>query len=140
MHQTAQPAPSTSTHMGSKQSHSLVRTLYRLQSFTRSCAKDAIAGFLASILLTAALISLGAVMFAGDFSGGMPTPIWAMLIGSCIGGIWIALTPSIPPLSAGIDSPTWVVLMFFSAPIGSAVLAAGGTAEGAINTVLLFST
>jgi SulP family sulfate permease len=128
------------THLCLNQSHPLSGALYRVLLFSRNCVKDTVAGFLASILVTANIVSLAALMFAGDLSAGMPTAMWAMLIGSCIGGIWIALTTSIPPLAIGIDSPTWVVLMLFSAPVSSGVLAAGGTAEDATKTVLLFFT
>src|SRR5262249_27185962 len=61
-------------------------------------------------------------------------------IGSCIGGVWIALATSLPPLTVGIDSPTGAVLVLLSATTGASVMAAGGTRETAVETVMLIFT
>jgi SulP family sulfate permease len=79
-------------------------------------------------------------MFPGDLGAGIPTAIWAMLVGSSIGGIWIALNTSLPPLSTGIDSPTGAVLVLLSASAASAVFESGGSAQSAIQTVMLIFT
>ena len=63
-----------------------------------------------------------------------------MLIGGCIGGVWIALATSLPPLATGMDSPTVAVLTLLSAAIGSGVGAAGGSPQTAIRTVMLAFT
>ena len=86
--------------------------------------RDLLAGLVASVILIANIVSFGTLMFPGDLSAGIPIAIWAMLIGSCIGGLWIALSTSLPPLATGIDSPTGVVLILLSSAAGSAVLAA----------------
>ena len=106
----------------------------------RNLAKDAVAGLVASVLLIANIVSFGALMFPGDLSAGIPTAIWAMLIGSCVGGVWIAVATSLPPLATGIDSPTGTVLVLLSATAGPAVLAGGGTTEAAVETVMLIFT
>ena len=106
----------------------------------RALAKDAVAGLVASVVLIANIVSFGALMFPGHLSAGTPMAIWAMLIGACIGGTWIALTTSLPPLSAGIDSPTGAVLVVLSAAAGSEVVAAGGSTQAAIQTAMLIFT
>src|SRR5579863_7736695 len=63
----------------------------RLIAAGRDGIRDLIAGLVASVLLIANIISFGALMFPGALSAGIPMAIWAMLIGSCIGGVWIAL-------------------------------------------------
>jgi SulP family sulfate permease len=98
------------------------------------------AGILASVILIANIVSFGALMFQGEFSGGIPIAIWAMLIGGCMGGVWIALATSLPPLATGIDSPTGAVLVLLSATAGSNVVAAGGSVETAIQSVMLIFT
>jgi SulP family sulfate permease len=103
----------------------------------RALAKDTLAGLVASVALIANIVSFGALMFPGDLSAGTPTAIWALLIGSCIGGVWIALTTSLPPLASGIDSPTGAVLVLLSATAGTRVLAAGGSTQAAVQTVML---
>jgi SulP family sulfate permease len=106
----------------------------------RDGIKDTIAGLLASVVLIANIVSFGALMFPGDLGAGIPTAIWAMLIGSSIGGIWIALATSLPPLATGIDSPTGAVLVLLSASAASGVFASGGSAQTAVQTVMLIFT
>jgi SulP family sulfate permease len=102
--------------------------------------KDAIAGLLASVVLIANIISFGALMFPGNLSAGIPMAIWAMLIGSCIGGVWIAVATSLPPLASGIDSPTGAVLVLLSADAAAGVMGAGGSTQTAVQTVMLIFT
>src|SRR5665213_888725 len=118
----------------------LVGARSRLIAAGRDGVKDTIAGLLASVVLIANIVSFGALMFPGDFRAGIPIAIWAMLIGSCIGGVWIALATSLPPLATGIDSPTGAVLVLLSADAGSRVLAAGGSPQIAVQTVMLIFT
>lgn len=102
--------------------------------------RDMIAGLVASVVLIANIVSFGALMFHGELSAGIPTAIWAMLIGSCIGGVCIALATSLPPLATGIDSPTGTVLVVLSAATARAVMVAGARPEVAIETVMLIFT
>jgi SulP family sulfate permease len=60
-----------------------------------------------------------------------------MLIGACLGGVWIALSTSLPPLATGIDSPTGAVLVLLSASVASSILAIGGSPQIAVQTVML---
>jgi len=83
---------------------------YRMPS-ARHAVKDAAAGVVASIVLVANIVSFAALMFPGHLAAGVPVAIWAMLVGSCIGGVCIALCTSISPLATGIDSPTGAVLV-----------------------------
>ncbi|MDQ6621796.1 MAG: SulP family inorganic anion transporter [Pseudomonadota bacterium] len=106
----------------------------------RDGLKDILAAVVASIVLIANIVSFGALMFPGQLSGGIPLAVWAMLIGSCVGGVWIALTTSLAPIGTGIDSPTGAVLVSLSASAGSAVISGGGTPEAAIQSVMLIFT
>jgi len=106
----------------------------------RDAIKDTIAGLVASVVLIANIVSFGALMFPGELSAGIPVAIWAMLIGGCVGGAWIAVTTSLPPLATGIDSPTGAVLVLLSASTASGVRAAGGDPETAIQSVMLVFT
>jgi sulfate permease, SulP family len=117
-----------------------MRSWHRLGAIGRDGVKDMIAGIVASVVLIANIVSFGALMFPGEFSAGIPIAIWAMLIGSCIGGVWIALATSLPPLATGIDSPTGTVLVLLSALAGSRVVAAGGSTQAAVQTVMLIFT
>jgi len=122
------------------QTGAITRSWSRLIPKAHDCVKDSIAGIVASVVLIANIVSFGALMFPGDLSVGAPVAIWAMLIGSCIGGVWIALATSIPPLATGIDSPTGAVLVLLSAAAGPGVMAAGGSPQTAVQTVMLIFT
>lgn len=111
--------------------------LNQLFAAPRDFLKDAIAGFIASIILMANIVSFAALMFPGELSAGIPLAIRAMLIGGCLGGICIALMTSLPPLATGIDSPTGAVLVLLSTTVGFAILSAGGSAQTAVQTVMM---
>ena len=83
-----------------------VLTAMPLRQVARASLKDTFAGLMAAVVLVANIVSFGALMFPGALGAGIPVAIWAMLIGSCVGGAWIALSTSLPPLATGIDSPT----------------------------------
>ena len=109
----------------------------RFGAVIHRAVSDSIAGVIVSVMLIANIVSFGALMFPGDLNGGIPVAIWAMLIGSCIGGIWIALATSLPPLCTGIDSPTGTVLVLLSAMTSGRILMAGGSPQLAIQGVML---
>ena len=94
----------------------------------------ALAGLVASVVLIANIVSFAALMFPGELSVGHPVRhLWSMLVGSAIGGAWIAWATSLPPLATGIDSPTGTFLVLLSASAGSAVLASGDGAQAAVH-------
>jgi SulP family sulfate permease len=111
-----------------------------LVAAVRDRAHDALAGVVASVVLVANIVSFAALMFPGELSSGIPFVLWSMLVGSAVGGAWIAWTTSIPPLAIGIDSPTGTFLVLLSASAGSAVLAAGDGPQVAVATVMLIYT
>jgi hypothetical protein len=111
-----------------------------LGAIGRNAVQDSIAGLIASIVLIANIVSFGALMFPGQLNAGIPLAIWAMLIGSAVGGIWIATATSLPPLATAIDSPTGTVLILLSAMAGGRILAAGGSPQAAIQGVMLVFT
>src|SRR5579863_2310635 len=98
--------------------------------------KDVTAGIAASVVPIANIISFGALLFP-DLQTGVPIAIWGMLIGSCIGGVWIALKTSLPPMASGMDSPTVAVLATVSTITGTEMMAAGATQEAAVQSVML---
>src|SRR5258707_2481185 len=112
----------------------------RLKAAGHDCLKDTGAGLVASVIPIANIVSFGALLFPGDLSAGIPVAIWAMLIGGCVGGVWIALATSLPPLTTGIDSPTGAVLVLLSALTASVVRGAGGSPDMAVQSVMLVFT
>src|SRR5689334_12816240 len=101
----------------------------RWRAIGRNAGRDAVAGFVAAIVLVANIVSFAALMFPGDLAPGIPIAIWAMLVGSAVGGAWIAWWTSLPPLATGIDSPTGAFLVLLSAATAGAVGASGGSVD-----------
>ena len=69
--------------------------------------RDFLAGLMVSVVLIGNIFSFAALMFPGELAIGIPIAIWAMLIGSCVGGCWIAWATTIPPLATGIELAHW---------------------------------
>jgi len=106
----------------------------------RRLLKDAVAGAVASVVLVANIVSFAALMFPGDLGQGIPLAIWGMLVGGCVGGLWIAWTTSLPPIATGIDSPTGAFLVLLSASAATAVAVAGGGPDTIVVTVMVIFT
>jgi sulfate permease, SulP family len=123
-----------------------VRSVTAKEAWSRRIARgrdglrDTVAGTVAAVVLIANIVSFGALMFPGELNAGAPIAVWSMLVGSCICGVWIALATSLPPLAIGIDSPTGTVLVLLSALAGGRILAAGGSPQTAVQTVMLLFT
>jgi SulP family sulfate permease len=140
MHDGEMARAAGSASAASSRDKDSARIWSRLITVIRDLAKDLNAGLVASVVLIANIVSFGALMFPGELSAGIPTAVWAMLIGSCIGGVWIALRTSLPPLASGIDSPTGAVLILLSATAAANVAARGGSVQTAVQTVMLTFT
>jgi len=106
----------------------------------RNAFKDVVAGSVASVVLVANIVSFAALMFPGELAAGIPLAIWAMLIGSAVGGAWIAWATSLPPLATGIDSPTGAFLVLLSATAGAVLKSAGASPHTVIATVMVIFT
>ena len=105
-----------------------------------SILTDIVAGVTTAIVLIGNIVAFSALMFPGQFSGGISVALWAMLLGSGLSGVWIALKTSIPPLASGIDTPTGAVLVVLAGTITTGVSAAGGSAASAIMAAMLSFT
>ncbi len=103
----------------------------------KSLLSDALAGFTSAIILAGNIVAFSALMFPGDMSAGVPVALWAMLAGSFVCGVLIALRTTIPPLATGIDTPTGAVLVVLSSGVTAAVIAAGGSSALAVQTAML---
>ncbi len=106
----------------------------------RMLASDAMAGFVASIVLLTNIVSFSALMFPGALAHGAATAIWAMLVGGAVVGAWVSWRTTLPPIASGMDSPTGAVLVVVSASAGHALLAAGSTPPQAIEATMLLFT
>lgn len=101
---------------------------------------NTLAGLAASLLTLAYCLSFSAMLFQGPLAPGLPTGLWALLVGSAIAGLYVSLTTSLPPAEAGPDNPAVAVLAVLAATVSGPVLAAGGDARAAVDMVLLAFT
>jgi len=76
-------------------------------------------------------------MFPGTLAAGAPTAVWAMLVGSGVAGVWIALRSSLPPVSSGIDGATGAIFVLLVAQVATSVEAAGGDVPAAVLAAML---
>jgi hypothetical protein len=109
-------APGARDNLRASQMLSGSLTVAQLTKAGRDGIKDLIAGLVAAVVLIGNIVSFGALMFPGDLSSGIPIVIWAMLIGSCVGGSWIAAATSLPPLASGIIHQPEPCLCFSALP------------------------
>lgn len=98
---------------------------------------NALSGLVASLLTVAYCVSFSALLFQGQLGTGVGPGLWALLVGSAIAGLYVALTTSLPPAEAGPDNPAVAVLSVLAATVASAVFAEGGDAALAVDHVLL---
>jgi SulP family sulfate permease len=103
----------------------------------RLIAVNALSGVVASLLTIAYCLSFSALLFQGQLASGLGLGLWALLVGSAIAGLYVALTTSLPPAEAGPDNPAVAVLSVLTATVATRVFAAGGDAALAIDHVLL---
>lgn len=102
----------------------------------RGLVGDIVAGITVSIVLIGNIIGFSALM-APPGAGNVATVLWVLLIGSCLSGIVIALMTSLPPIAAGLDTPTGAVFVLLGAAVGAQVAAAGGSGSAVTHSVLL---
>lgn len=103
----------------------------------RSLAANALSGFVASLLTIAYCLSFSALLFQGELKAGFSMCLWGLLAGTAIAGFYVALTTTLPPAEAGPDNPAVAVLSVLATTVSGAVLGAGGSADRAIDHVLI---
>src|SRR5438128_10603841 len=98
------------------------KTRSRLGGF----ASDAFTGCIVAALCVAYAVSYAALLFQNELKDGFATGLWSLLMSMVVTGVYVNLTTSIPPLSAGPDSPMVAVATLLAGAVASKVLAAGG--------------
>jgi SulP family sulfate permease len=99
--------------------------------------RDLSAGAVSAVVLLTSIVSFASLMFPGGLAAGAQTAVWAMLVGSGIAGLWIALRSSLPPVSSGIDGATGAIFVLLVGKVAASVTAAGGDVAVAIQASML---
>ena len=103
-------------------------------------ATDCLAGGIVAAINMALAVSFAALLFQGELRGGFAIGLWSLLMSMVITGILVNLITSMPPISAGPDTPVVAVMTLLAAAVSSQVLGTGGSPELAVkHTLLAFS-
>jgi SulP family sulfate permease len=100
-------------------------------------SRDLAAAAVSVVVLLTSVVSFASLMFPGGLAVGAPTAVWAMLVGSGIAGLWVALRSSLPPVSSGIDGATGAIFVLMVGQVAGSVTAAGGSAAAAVEASML---
>jgi SulP family sulfate permease len=103
-------------------------------------SRDAAAGAVSAVVLLTSIVSFASLMFPGALAAGAPIALWAMLVGSGVTGLWIALRTSLPPISSGTDSATVAIFVLLVGQVSAAVTSAGGSVAAATQASMLALT
>ncbi len=100
-------------------------------------SRDLAAAAVSVVVLLTSVVSFASLMFPGALAAGAPTAVWAMLVGSGIAGLWVALRSSLPPVSSGIDGATGAIFVLMVGQVAGSVTAAGGSIAAAVQASML---
>ncbi len=99
--------------------------------------RDAASGVVSALVTIAYCISFSALIFHGGLEGGLGLGLTALLMGSAVTGIIVALNTTLPPADAGPDTPAVAVMSVLAATVGATIMAQGSSSERAVEHVLL---
>lgn len=102
--------------------------------------RDAISGFIASLVTVGYCISFAALIFQGTIADGIGLGLSALLTGTIVTGAIIALTTTLAPADAGPDTPAVAVMSVLAGSIAAGFSAKGLPASQAVIHVLLAIT
>ena len=102
--------------------------------------RDALAGVISAVVQIAYCISFSALIFQGAIASGFSLGLAALIMGTAVTGVVIALTSTLSPANGGPDSPAVAVMSVLSGSVAAALAAKGaGTATIIINVLVALS-
>ena len=102
--------------------------------------RDASAGVISAVVQIAYCISFSALIFQGAIASGFSLGLAALIMGTAVTGVVIALTSTLSPANGGPDSPAVAVMSVLSGSVAAALAAKGaGTATIIINVLVALS-
>ena len=102
--------------------------------------RDALAGVISAVVQIAYCISFSALIFQGAIASGFALGLAALIMGTAVTGVVIALTSTLSPANGGPDSPAVAVMSVLAGSVAAALAAKGaGTTEIIINVLVSLS-
>jgi len=112
--------------------------LKRPQNFEASTlGRDALAGTISAIVNIAYCISFSALIFQGSIAAGFPLGLAALIMGTVVTGVVVALTTTLVPADAGPDTPAVAVMSVLAATVAAGLAAKGADSETMVINVLV---
>ena len=99
--------------------------------------RDALAGVISAIVQIAYCISFSALIFQGAIASGFSLGLAALIMGTVVTGLIVALTSTLSPADAGPDTPAVAVMSVLAGSIAAALAAKGVTTQAIILNVLV---
>jgi sulfate permease, SulP family len=96
--------------------------------------RDALAGVISAVVQIAYCISFSALIFQGAIASGFSLGLAALIMGTAVTGLVIALTSTLSPANGGPDSPAVAVMSVLAGSISAAL-----AAKGASNTEIIIN-
>jgi len=102
--------------------------------------RDMLSGFIGAMVQIAYCISFSALIFQEPIAGGFPLGLAALLMGTVITGVIVALTTTLSPATGGPDTPAVAVLSVLAGSIGDTLSASGVSSPVVVINTLLAIT
>ena len=99
--------------------------------------RDALAGVISAVVQIAYCISFSALIFQGNLASGFSLGLAALIMGTAVTGVVIALTSTLSPANGGPDSPAVAVMSVLAGSIAAALAAKGASTTEIIVNVLV---
>ncbi|MEZ5828567.1 MAG: SulP family inorganic anion transporter [Hyphomicrobiales bacterium] len=95
------------------------------------------AGTISAIVNIAYCISFSALIFQGSIAAGFPLGLAALIMGTVVTGVVVALTTSLVPADAGPDTPAVAVMSVLAATVAAGLAAKGADSETMVINVMV---
>jgi SulP family sulfate permease len=92
-------------------------------SYCSTLGRDMLSGFIGAMVQIAYCISFSALIFQGPITAGFPLGLAALLMGTVITGVIVALTTTLSPATGGPDTPAVAVLSVLAGSIAATLSA-----------------
>lgn len=99
--------------------------------------RDMLAGVICGVVQIAYCISFSALIFQGSLSGGFALGLAALIMGTIVTGVVVALTTTLSPAIGGPDTPTVAVMSVLASTVAAALAAKHVSSPTIILNVLI---
>ena len=102
--------------------------------------RDMVSGFIGAMVQIAYCISFSALIFQEPIAAGFPLGLAALLMGTVVTGVIVALTTTLSPATGGPDTPAVAVLSVLAGSIAGTLSASGVSNDVIVVNVLIAIT